>query len=288
MLRTLLLFLLALITFPAHARGRLTSSSIDRLVGDASLVSVKGRAIEIYSVSTEAAHPGDDIRFLIEGGLHGNEILTTEFVNWLRDRLVRGVSPLSRLDARAVFDLVPVANPDAAGLSRYNARNVNLNRNFGVNWGKSREPAGKDAFSEPETRALKALLANRKYVAAADVHGYVNWIVMPSFPASPGGPAARFAKWNRAIEQHAGLLSRVESYEIRHAMSLGDGGAFEDWAFWGNGSLAFCLEMATASRFTGEDHQTDSFLVYEEFLFAMFQEAMKLDATPLVNGWSGP
>ena len=78
------------------------------------------------------------------------------------------------------IDFIAIANPDAHGKSRLNSNSVNLNRNFGVLWGISKEPPGESAFSEAETKALRKLFNNRKYLSAMDVHGYVNWVVLPT------------------------------------------------------------------------------------------------------------
>src|SRR5690606_19363421 len=113
-----------------------------------------------------------EYRFLVQGGLHGNEKLASAFVLWLAQRFAAGESLLNQLQVEgAAFDFLPYANPDGAHAhSRYNARGVNLNRNFGVLWGLTRENPGKDSFSEPETRAIRYLFQESRYTAAVDVH----------------------------------------------------------------------------------------------------------------------
>ena len=90
-------------------------------------------------------------KFYIQAGLHGNEALTTSFAWWLASRLSNNTSSLLKLPVQELsIDIIPIANPDGArNLSRYNARSVNLNRNFSVLWGKSAENPGPSAFRQP-------------------------------------------------------------------------------------------------------------------------------------------
>jgi hypothetical protein len=233
--------------------------------------------------------------FLIQGGLHGNETLTTHFVNWLMHRVRSGQSPLNRLPAGSVIDFLPKANPDAYGQSRYNANQVNLNRNFGVLWGLSTEPHGEKPFSEPETKALKDLMERRRYLAAVDVHGYTNWIVVPSPPELLSQRTHHlgrlYHKWHKTVEQHAKLLP---NYKVKQAGLLGDGGAFEDWAFWSNQTLSLCLEMMADQRFvpveetTGARKHIDSFHRYEKFIATMFHQALHLKTRRLASSDTKP
>lgn len=99
--------------------------------------SVEGRAIEVWADGAGGT--------LIIGGVHGDEPATID--------LVREFLP--RADGRVA--LLPVLNPDGAErASRYNARGVDLNRNWGLNWqAESIEPSGPRPWSEPESRALR-------------------------------------------------------------------------------------------------------------------------------------
>jgi protein MpaA len=109
--------------------------------------SVDGRAIE-------AVHrPGQGSRVLVVGCIHGDECAGTAVVAALR-----------RLPARDDLWLVPTLNPDGVARgSRQNAHGVDLNRNFAAGWRRAGRPwsttyAGPRPFSEPETRAARALI----------------------------------------------------------------------------------------------------------------------------------
>lgn len=133
--------------------------------------SVQGRAIEAFSFGEGA----QDVVFV--GGIHGgyewNTVLLAyeiiDFFNGNRQEIPDAVT----------VHIIPAANPDGLYLvtgregrffpeqviaettpGRFNANNVDLNRNWRCNWsataewGRTRVSPGTDPFSEPETRAL--------------------------------------------------------------------------------------------------------------------------------------
>src|SRR5690606_29684418 len=95
----------------------------------------------------------------------------------------------------------------------------------------------------------------RKYDAAIDIHGYINWVVAPSSPeviarleTKPMADRSEaYRRWYAAMQNEINFLP---NYELHTAGGLGDGGAFEDWAFWQEGVLALCLELKDEEQFT--------------------------------------
>ena len=250
-------------------------SSIAQIVGDPSLRSVMGYPLEILTTSNQSDKNCDDCqRVYIQAALHGDESLTTEFALWLFSRIEEGKSPINKIPTHLAFDFLPKANPDSFSRSRYNAHGVNLNRNFGTFWGISREPNGSSPFSEPETRAIKKILEKNSYVLAVDIHGYASWVVTPSDAkfSALSGRLALYHKWIQSIRSERRLLG---NYSIWNGVELGDGGAFEDWAFWEVGSLAFCLEIEPENR--GANNK-EMFEKYEAFLSRMIEDALSLKA----------
>ena len=109
--------------------------------------SVQNRPITVVHV------PGAGPRILVVGEIHGNEPAG-----------IAVVRALEHAHANADLWLVPAFNPDglAAG-TRQNARGVDLNRNFPSLWQHFGHPgstyySGPRPFSEPETRAARALI----------------------------------------------------------------------------------------------------------------------------------
>lgn len=256
-------------------RWEISKASISRVLGDRSLVSTSGRELILYSMTkiSNSRKPMPRHRFLIQGGLHGNEEKTSILVKWLLKRTVSEKGILSSLPEGTTIDFLPFANPDNYGKSRYNTNQINLNRNFPVLWGVSQEPNGHKPSSEKETQAITALLRSRNYTATVDIHGYINWIVGPSKPSYFQNISKNrkdtYYRWMSVLKKEMSILP---GYEIKDAGSLGDGGAFEDTAFWSFGSLSFCLEMKSPLRFNHKG--TDQFALYERFIFGMFRKAM--------------
>ena len=285
----------------------LKSEAISQLSGRPSLRSHLGNEMVVW-LGNDAAPA--KWRFLVQSGIHGNERLPVEFVEWLRDRYMKGESLLNRLPLGSQVEFLPIASPDGfAAMTRQNSRGVNLNRNFGTLWGVSRENAGTSAFSEPETQAIQYLLKSRQYTAAVDVHGYANWVVMPTAPTTfvarkNGNKASRsqeewYGKWTSHLTD---LVASLGPYELNPAGELGDGGAFEDYAFWQESTLSYCLEMLQGDRYNGRfmgrmsspsamiglaglsssPHKTrDDFVRYEQAIFKSFKRAIEIkSATP--------
>ncbi len=156
--------------------------------------SVEGRDIEVYTY-------GDgDTRILFVGGIHGGYewntvLLAYKFIDYLNenhDFVPKGLT----------ISIIPSANPDGIykvigkegrfsisdvpedegplGNGRFNANNVDLNRNFDCKW-KPRSTwrgnivsAGVSAFSEPESRALRDFILKTKPVAVVFWHSKSN------------------------------------------------------------------------------------------------------------------
>ncbi len=114
--------------------------------------SFEGRPIAV----TRLGRPGAARQVLVVGAIHGDEGAGRAVV----DRLLAD----REVPEGAELLLVRNLNPDgAARRTRLNARGVDLNRNSAWRFGQrqptgSAFPPGPRAFSEPETRAIRALI----------------------------------------------------------------------------------------------------------------------------------
>jgi len=277
---------LALCTTTAVADSIFSSqylSSIAAITENPSHRSVEGRQIPVISIPVNQTEHNDSTTYhiLIQGGLHGNEKLTTSFATWLSDRILKRESVINRISDQAlVIDFVPIANPDGSRQNlRANANGVNLNRNFSTLWGLSREYPGSEAFSEPETRAIRDLMIKRNYRLAVDIHGYVNWIVAPSRPEllrerTSRQDARNYNQWVEFLTSQ--LQTLPPGYQLKTAGGLGDGGSFEDWSYWELGSPSVCLEMFQPQRFSVINGElTDTFYFYENFIYQAIVEVVR-------------
>jgi len=118
-------------------------------------------------------------RMRILGTHHGDETSSAEVSLEAARRLLDDPSVTPIIDDSEIW-VVPHVNPDGvAALQRYNANNVDLNRNYGFEWSSSSFRPGDAPFSEPETQAIRALGAWVDFGLGLSVHsGAVNlgWV----------------------------------------------------------------------------------------------------------------
>jgi len=145
--------------------------------------SVSGREIVAHHVGS------GDTEILLVGGIHGGySPNTTELVEELHAQYDAMGAPVG---LRLTF--IPLLNPDGAAMGsgaegRFNARDVDLNRNFDCEWEetgmwRSQEVSGgTEPFSEPESKAI------RDYVTTHNIAGAVVYYSAAGevFPAECG------------------------------------------------------------------------------------------------------
>src|SRR3989338_8596358 len=117
--------------------------------------SVQGKPIEGYEIGA-----GADV-ILLHGAIHGNEMGS----GWLMKELVLEIALNPHLVAsNKKLVIIPIVNPDGYydRTDLLNAREVNLNLNFGTRdwqkYGPEGTFAGKEPFSEPESQVLKKVI----------------------------------------------------------------------------------------------------------------------------------
>jgi len=124
-------------------------------------VSVQGRAIEAVRLGT-----GPDV-VLILASIHGSEGAGTPLVEMLIEHLERQRGLLS---GRTVV-VVPRVNPDGLATgARFNARGVDLNRNYPAGNFAARRGHGDGPLSEPESRAILSLLEQYRPSRIVSIH----------------------------------------------------------------------------------------------------------------------
>jgi hypothetical protein len=154
--------------------------------------SVEGRAIEAFTYGTGARH------LLFVGGIHGgyewnSVVLAYRFIDHL-------ASHPEIIPATLTVTVIPNLNPDGVykvvgkegrfteadvpkediSEGRFNAHDVDLNRNFDCKWKPESTwrskivSAGTSAFSEPEARALRDFAVSHKPSAAVFWHSQAN------------------------------------------------------------------------------------------------------------------
>ncbi|MES2470840.1 MAG: M14 family metallopeptidase [Patescibacteria group bacterium] len=157
--------------------------------------SVEGRAIESYAFGK------GPINLAFVGGIHGgyewnSVLLAYQFIDYFtaHPELIPpnvtvniipsanpdGVYKVIGVNGRFALTDVPADDGTASGLGRFNANNVDLNRNFDCKWKpesmwrSKKVSAGTSAFSEPEARAVRDFVATTSPSAVVFWHSQAN------------------------------------------------------------------------------------------------------------------
>lgn len=197
--------------------------------------SVEGREIEAYTYGKGETH------LLFVGGLHGgyewnSVLLAYRFMDYLGDNL-------NVIPEHVTVTVIPSANPDGVyavvgkegrftaadvpengsnGLGRFNAHDVDLNRNFDCKWQPEstwREKvvsAGSSPFSEPETQAIRDFVLAHTPDAVIFWHSQANAV----YPAECGGdilPETRDIMQAYAKAAGYQALDSFDAYEVTGA-----------------------------------------------------------------------
>lgn len=169
--------------------------------------SLEGREIWAMKVSDNPMIEEDDEPDLLYmANMHAREVVTPEIILFFLNHLVQnyGVdAQVTELVDNREFWLIPTQNPDGHmyvenvnAWWRKNRRNngngsfgVDLNRNYGYQWGfdnigSSPNPfsetyRGTGPFSEPESQAIRELCIARDFVIALSFHSYGNLWLFP-------------------------------------------------------------------------------------------------------------
>lgn len=176
--------------------------------------SVEGRNLWCIKISDNVStDENNEPEILYIGVQHARESIGGSsmifFMQYLCERYAVDSRIKDIVDNREIF-IIPCMNPDGweynrsiasggGGMWRKNRRNnggsfgVDLNRNWGVDWGNcsgasascgSSSPSsdtyfGPSAFSEPETQAIRAFTKTRNFVAMIDQHAYGPYYSLP-------------------------------------------------------------------------------------------------------------
>ncbi len=182
--------------------------------------SVQGRPIESWICGT------DRPSVLVLAGTHGDEPKSVD----LARRLLAVLAGRSRSVV-----VVPVVNPDGYVVRRRkNANGVDINRNFPTSdWVespmRSRHHGGSRPASEPETRAIIALIDRLRPVRILTLHS----ISHGRFCNNYDGPA----------REPAGRMSHYNGYPVRASIGYATPGSFGTWAGGELGLAVVTLEL---------------------------------------------
>jgi hypothetical protein len=130
-------------------------------------------------------------------------------------------------------------------------------------------------------------------IASTSLHGWL-WIACALL-----GTAVATAKGHKVlVAQLPGVDAKaLQEAALKLQAGLGDGGAFEDYAFWAAGTPSACLELFSSDRFIPASiaakivdlltpkvfsaarsmtQNSDMFPIYENYVHSLLKEALRL------------
>lgn len=149
-------------------------------------------------------------------------------------------------------------NPNGGGMWRKNRRvnggntfGVDLNRNYGNNWGfdnlgssptsSSDTYRGTAAFSEPETQAMRDFCNARQFVSAFNAHTYSNLLIYPwgYLPSFYTPDSATFVNWSVLLTEDSRFLYGTGDQTVNYVVN----GDSDDWMYGEQTSKPKILSM---------------------------------------------
>lgn len=261
--------------------------------------SIEGRQILALKISDNVALNEPEPGFLFLGCHHAREWISVEVPFYLARYLVVNypqIISVQNLVNEAQIWIVPLVNPDGLEYTikfyRYWRKNrrlnsdgsfgVDLNRNYGFNWGidnrgSSPNPAsetyrGVAPFSEPETKAVKDLFFNYQFQALISYHSYSQVILYPwGFTTAP---ADKYELLFNLAKKMSDLMASVHGrrYDFGQASTMLylTNGDTTDWAYGISGIPAFTIELPPIDIFQGGffNAERDIQPIFEENLVA--------------------
>jgi len=240
---------------PTPLPGYHTPESGDALLDDLAAASSRAGRVRI-GTSTEARPiegiwlgqaPESGARAVrVLGTHHGDEPTSYEVTLAFVERLATtdGTDPtVTALLDQATVWVVPLVNPDGlvAG-SRMSSTGVDLNRNYEFAWSAVEPGSGPAPFSEPETRAIRAMSAwSRPYVALTLHAGAANLGWPWNFTMDPAEDATELES---LAAGYAAICTTPEFWITQGAHWYLSRGDTNDWAYGRHGTFDLTLEVS--------------------------------------------
>jgi protein MpaA len=207
--------------------------------------SVNGRPITAYYYGSGPT------TILFTGGIHGSEpsgkYIMQDWANYLD-------SNAYKIPAGRQVVIVPAVNPDGlAALARYNAHNVNIDRNFATaNWqtdidtssGIVHGGGGTTPMSEPETRALASITTSLLPRLEVSFHAAGQLVGANQF-----GDSTAIGNLYASCVGYTSMIGHAEE-----TMGYSMTGEYEDWAGEQYGTPAILIELPTNTGYYFSAH----------------------------------
>jgi len=269
--------------------------------------SLENRNIYALKISDNVYNDEEEAEVLFIGCHHAREWISVEVPYLLAKYLLENYDTeeeVRNLVDRSEIWIVPLLNPDGLEYSIYYYRywrknrrdngdgsfGVDLNRNYGYQWGLDNEGSssnpdseiyrGTQSFSEPETQVIRDLLGGHQFQYLISYHSYSQKILYPwgyKNDASDQDTLLRELAKNMSIrmEQSNG---RVYDYGRAADSLYTTNGDTTDWSFGTYGIPSYTIELPPMYVRTGE------FFNAEEDILNIFYE--NLEAALYMIDWA--
>ena len=225
---------------------------------------------------------GSERKVAFLGCHHAREWISVEVPYLLAEHLLENSSadPVQAWLQQGEVWIVPMVNPDGHEHTRTDNRlwrknrrrnpggsiGVDPNRNYGYMWGtldistSSRVPAdetyvGPRAFSEPEVRAVRDLVARQHFDGVLSYHSYSQLVLFPwGYTVDPVEDEADHDEMRDLAREMARLIRAVHgtAYTPQQASQLYlTAGDTADWTYGEFGVPSFTIELRPASALDG-------------------------------------
>ncbi|MFI5129461.1 MAG: M14 family zinc carboxypeptidase [Chitinophagales bacterium] len=244
-------------------------------------LSIEGRDIWCIKISDNVATPQDATEpdVLYVGLQHAREAITGAsmifFMQYLCEEYAAGNQKIIDLVDNREFYIIPCMNPDGWEYNRLNGgvgtgqrknrrnvgvddppagdqKGVDLNRNWGIDWGNCSAPIlgppsscgstntsdatywGTGAFSEPETQAIRNLVITKNFVVAFDQHAFGPYYSLPFGRRSLHTMTTPQQQFYTCIPALMGQYNGMRANDSYGALGYEVAGGFKDWMLLGD------------------------------------------------------
>ncbi len=210
--------------------------------------SVEGRELSALKISDNVNEDEPESEILFDGGIHGDELGGPEnvarFATLLCEAYGSDAKITELVNTREIW-LFCMVNPDGrVYVSRANANQVDLNRNWGFMWNE--ECYTSNGFSQPETKAMRDCILENQYSIQVSKHSGIEAIFLPWCYTSSEAPEYSLHESLANIYLSSSDYGLFEICQSNHDYPTT--GETVDFAYGVMGTAALTMELSTQKQ----------------------------------------
>jgi PKD repeat protein len=207
--------------------------------------SVYSRQLAALKISDNVDVDEPEPEILFDGGIHGDEVGGAEnLIRYARDLcLGYGIDSTytNLINSREIW-LYYMVNPDGRfSMSRYNAYGVDINRDAGYMW--NGEGNSTSAFSQKESKALRACMLENQFVVYTNYHSGTEIIAYPwSYRGNATPDVVHIHELAGVYSSTSGYANLIygQGYNIMYAIN----GSYKDVQYGSFGNVGWSIEIS--------------------------------------------